>query len=137
MTALYRLAQWVWGLPQTLAGLCVFLFTKGEHTCYHGAVVKRWKNRGSASLGMFIFLSDSLSEQREKRVLVHEYGHTIQSLILGPLYLIAVGLPSALWAGLPLMKRLRGEREIPYYGVYPENWANALGERATGEQADR
>ena len=63
---------------------------------------------------------------------VHEYGHTIQSLVWGPLYLITVGLPSVLWATLPPMKKLRKEKKISYFSVYPENQANRLGERFTG-----
>ena len=40
-------------------------------------------------------------EELSKRLLVHEYGHTIQSLIFGPLYLIVMGIPSTLWGFLP------------------------------------
>lgn len=38
-------------------------------------------------------------------LLVHEYGHTIQSMILGPLYLIVIGIPSTLWGFLMGKKR--------------------------------
>lgn len=135
--ALYAAAQWLWGFPQTLAGLCTFLFVRGGSFRFHGAVVKRWRLRGSVSLGMFLFVSESLQEERQRAVLVHEYGHSVQSLILGPFYLFAVGLPSVLWAGLPAMEKRRRERGISYYSRYPENWANALGERFTGERAER
>ena len=62
-------------------------------------------------------------EELARRLLVHEYGHTIQSLILGPLYLPFVGLPSLLWAGCYRLFRIRRA----YVSVYPENWAEHLG----------
>lgn len=136
-TTLYRAAQWVWGFPQTLVGAVVFLLAKGESFCFHGAAVKEWSLKGSVSLGMFLFVSRDLDEQTARRVTVHEYGHSVQSLIFGPLYLAVVGLPSVIWAGAPALKKMRHKRNIPYYSVYPENLANTLGERFTGEPADR
>ena len=71
----------------------------------------------------------------------HEYGHTFQSALLGPLYLLAVGLPSYIWANLPQMETKRSIRHIPYESRYPENWAEALGRRhfpkAMGKAADK
>lgn len=74
------------------------------------------------SLGLFIFVPANASE----RFLSHEYGHCLQSLILGPLYLLAVGLPSLLWAGLPIFRNLREKRSRSYYSFYTERWADAL-----------
>jgi len=92
----------------------------------------------------YVWTEEQLAEYRELTeaesktgVRVHEYGHCIQSLILGPLYLIAVGLPSYLWANLPPLRKLRREKGLSYYSVYPENWANALGEWATKEKSCR
>jgi hypothetical protein len=53
----------------------------------------------------------------------HEYGHSIQSMILGPLFLFAVGIPSSLrvlWFRKDKVNR-------DYYAGYPENWADKLG----------
>ena len=144
---LFRLLQLTWGLPQTLAGFLLFLYwlprAERRHG-YHGAIVTEWKTGGGISLGLFVFIPQSchpiLRESREltpeesrQAVLVHEYGHCIQSLLLGPLYLIAVGVPSYLWANLPRFRRMRREKKLSYYAVYPENWANALGEWAAKE----
>ena len=80
-----------------------------------------------------------LGENLESRVnideplLVHEYGHTIQSLVLGPLYLLVVGLPSIIWLNAPFLANMRKQRDLSYYAFYTERLANALGERATGE----
>ncbi len=72
-------------------------------------------------------------EELSNRLLVHEYGHTIQSLILGPLFLIIIGIPSALWAFFG--GRKRKEKQIPYGAFFTEKWANNLGERVTGEKS--
>ena len=84
---------------------------------------------GGVSLGMFIFVPGGLGPEREARLLAHEYGHTFQSALLGPLYLLVVGVPSYLWANLPRNRRARAERHIPYESRYPENWAEALGRK--------
>ena len=131
---LYILWQCSWGSIQSLAGAVIFLvFIKRPHRFYHGAVVTEWSHGGSISLGMFVFLSDRLNERRARCILAHEYGHTIQSLILGPLYLPVIGLPSVIWAGVPAFSRMRKKRNMSYYRLYTERWANHLGRRTTGE----
>ena len=119
---LYILLQCTWGLPQTLAGAVLYLiFFRCRHFRYREVVATRWPLRGGVSLGLFIFVSD-------ERVCYHEYGHSLQSLMLGPLYLPAVGLPSVLWAAL--YTRRSGGRA--YTSVYPENWAETLGSGTNG-----
>lgn len=118
----------VWGLPQNLLGLGMFLFyyIKGERNIYwkNDAIVLNMRKKGSAiSLGQFIIIWGTY--KNEKYVEKHEYGHTIQSHILGPLYLIAVGLPSIIWNRF--FKTYRRKNKVGYYDVYPENWANKLG----------
>jgi hypothetical protein len=94
---------------------------------------------------MFLFVTDDpfyyyqdfrqkyTEEQFSKMLMVHEYGHTIQSLIFGPLYLFAVGIPSITWSFLPYFVRKRANEKISYFSAYPERWANKLGESMTGE----
>lgn len=145
---IYRILQCTWGLPQTLAGAIVYgMHRKQKHYGYHGAIVTTWKRKASLSLGMFLFLTDDpfyyYPEQANKfdemtfsgRLLVHEYGHTIQSLLLGPLYLILVGLPSVGWSFLPIFVKKRETDRISYFSGYPERWANHLGERFTDEES--
>ena len=72
-------------------------------------------------------------EELARKLLVHEYGHTIQSLILGPLYLIMIGIPSTLWGFLFAKKRY--EKQIPYCAFFTENWANKCGEYVTNEES--
>ncbi len=130
---LYGILQWTWGFPQTLVGFVLSLIFRGDSKRFFGASVRRWRFRGSVSLGRYIFLSESANAQHD--LLIHEYGHTIQSLILGPLYLAVVGIPSLLWAGMPAFARYRKQRGVDYDSVYPENWANALGKRFCEEHS--
>ena len=143
---MYRLIQWTWGLPQTLAGAILFALNKDfPHFSYKGAIVTKWNSKSSVSLGMFLFVTDDSffyypelqrdydEEQFSKMLMVHEYGHTIQSLIFGPFYLFAVGIPSLAWSFLPVFVRKRTDAGRSYFSVYPEKWANKLGEKVTGE----
>lgn len=75
-------------------------------------------------------------EELAGRLLVHEYGHTIQSLILGPLYLIVMGIPSTLWGFLPCYVNKRQNEEVSYFDFFTEKWANLLGEKVTGEKSE-
>ena len=133
-TALRRCVYWLWqcswGCLQTLAGAVVYVLCAGcRRTWYRCARVTYWRHDSGLSLGGFIFVPE-----RRQTLRVHEYGHTVQSLLLGPLYLPAVGLPSILWAGLPFLSRLRKVRGISYFDRYPESWANTLSARITGEK---
>ena len=121
----YRLWQCTWGILQTLLGLIVFLANvKRKHYVYHGAIVTEWSDMSSVSLGMFVFVTAEpyfykklegkySKEELSSRLLVHEYGHTIQSLILGPLYLIAIGIPSTLWGGCQIWLKRERQSKFP------------------------
>lgn len=65
----------------------------------------------------------------DQRLLVHEYGHTVQSLILGPLYLPVIGLPSVIWLNTPTFAARRRRERLSYYSFFTERSANWLGER--------
>ena len=134
---LFRAWQWTWGLPQTLLGAVIYLCCPGcAHSRYRGTVVTHWKQKGSLGVGMFLFLGACRSEEIQKQVLVHEYGHAVQSLLLGPLFLPVMGIPSFLWCNLPFFRRLRREKGVSYYAFYPESTANALGRLVTKERCD-
>lgn len=116
---LYIALQCTWGIIQTLLGAVIFLINiKNKHYFYHGAIITERNAPSSVSLGMFVFITtnpmkDKRVENRipdqelSRRLLVHEYGHTIQSLIFGPFYLIVIGIPSTLWGFLPCYQRKR------------------------------
>ena len=138
---LFYFLQWTWGLPQNLVGLLLLPFLRGKRFRYHGALVTVYRQRDSAknhsgfSLGMFIFIPEGWSEYNKKHLVVHEYGHTVQSLILGPLYLPAVGLPSVIWSHRFCRRYdVYRRRGIAYTDKYPEHGADRLGEYVTGEK---
>lgn len=91
-----------------------------------------WNRYDSLGMGMYLFLG----KHGDRQVLVHEYGHAVQSLILGPLFLPIMGFPSFAWAGLPWCQKLRKQKNISYYTFYPERNANYLGRLATKEPCD-
>ena len=140
---IYVLIQWTWGFLQTFLGFILLLINiKNEHIFYHGAIITRIKGKTSISLGMFAFVGLDLEmdkrlenkipdDEIEQRTLVHEYGHTIQSIILGPLYLLIIGIPSSIWA----MTFNNKGNTISYYSFYTEKWANVLGEKVTKEKS--
>lgn len=133
----YYVLQCTWGIVQNLVGLAVFLCDlRAKHYLFHGAVVTVWNcSKGNVALGMFIFVNEPadgrarLAEYESTRI--HEFGHTIQSIILGPLYLLVIGLPSGLWCALPVCRGYRERHGVSYYRFYPERWANYLGEKIT------
>lgn len=132
---LYTLLQCTWGIAQTIAGAAMFLVLIGrKHFIYRGCVATVWKRRDSASVGIFIFVSETLCGRLRDEIIVHEYGHTVQSVILGPLYPFVISIPSAVWCLTPKFVRMRQEKGISYYSFYTERWANRLGSRVTGEQ---
>lgn len=127
---LHILWQFSWGLIQSLIGLIGFLFLiRKRHVIYKGSVVTEvpgyW---GGVTLGMFIFV-DYLPNNKEciqkNNTVKHEYGHVLQSLILGPIWFLIIGLPSLIWAGC--FDSYRAKHNISYYDFYTEKWANRLG----------
>lgn len=125
----------IWGLPQFVISL-IIAFLSHDHLDYflhHGVIVAVWKSPGikwltAVSLGEFIFIFNP-SYLRDV-IIRHEYGHSIQSRILGPLYLLLVGLPSlaGYWWQVWFQKKWSYKEKIEwYYSRYPEDWADKLG----------
>lgn len=122
-----QLLLFLWQLPQNLLGLIIFVGylcgLRREYVECRGRKVFVYDGfPGGVSLGNFIFVGSF--EPGSWDVVRHECGHAIQSLMLGPLYLIVVGLPSLVWAGL---HRWTGLRKYDYYAFYTERWADRLG----------
>lgn len=118
----FRLWQWTWGFPQTFAG---FLYSRwirrrGAVRTEHQRVYAYYypNEVGYVSLGAYC-------TYRTPDILQHEYGHSLQSAILGPLYLLVIGIPSILWAGLG--QGYRNRTGANYYSFYTERWADKLG----------
>lgn len=114
----------LWQLPQNIVGFIIFTICKlmkRDSIMYKDKIATLWLFDGGLSMGMFVFVYKNYDENLIK----HEYGHTIQSLYLGPLYLFIIGIPSLIWAGF--FKEYRRKNRISYYSFYPEKWAEKLG----------
>lgn len=118
--------KYVWQFPQMLAAWIWYLIRKKSilynsignfYTVYVGA------NRGGVTLGDKIFISKCYHGEYLNMVIAHESGHVKQSLYLGPLYLIVIGIPSILWAWSHKWIAPRKS----YYDFFTERWANKLG----------
>ena len=118
-TDMKKVLLYVWQLPQNLIGLLLRLFWKTEFKIeYKDKTIRVCSKFPSGiSLGETILLKNAIPVD-----IKHEYGHTRQSLYLGPLYLFVIGIPSILWAATyKLFKK-------DYYtSFYTEIWADKLG----------
>lgn len=138
----FEFLYWTWCLPQTLIGLVVYgavkLFDRDvdehiiEKTLTH--VIQSEKFGGGVSLGRYILVYDyddrygkvnEWTKQKEEEMTKHEWGHTLQNFLLGPLYLLVIGLPSIIWAAF--FKKYRVENNVGYYDFYTEKWADRWG----------
>ena len=125
LTVLATVLLQVWQLPQNLVGLVFGWFLKGKRR--HGnlpgfpediRLVTASNMYGGISLGNFVYCRAPVYD----RMVRHEYGHCRQSRILGPFYLLVIGLPSLLWA----LWWTPG-RSVGYYSFFTERWADRLG----------
>ena len=119
--------NYIWQLPQNLLGMlykdCIsdniitrVNYDATDYECY------LTRNNGGVTLGRYIFVNQNYTDL--SNVILHEIGHTKQSRILGPLYLIIIGIPSISWAGL--RRLIPALKKINYYSLYTESWANKL-----------
>lgn len=90
-----NLLMWLWQFPQNMLALCIEGILceaayregiVGGNTMIYNDVLP------TMSLGNYIFV-DTMPSQKS---IQHEFGHSKQSDILGPLYLIVIGIPSLL-----------------------------------------
>ena len=115
-------------LPQNLLGLLVILVTKAVYYKDTGC----WETNDfsfGVSLGNYIIFGVRDCCVSEKS-LKHEQGHQKQSLFLGWLYLIIIGLPSAagnIWDRFAHRNWSHWKREAWYYNQPWEKWADELG----------
>ena len=131
--ALFLFLQWTWGILQNAAGAFLLLLHRNcPHDRYQNAVRTRWGREGSLSLGMFLFVGAG----NEDWLSHHEYGHSLQSCILGPFFLPLIGLPSLVWSKLPACRGYRFRHRKNYYTFYTEAWANRLGFRREKEKSE-
>ena len=129
----FYVIQWTWGFSVNIVGgIAYFICTKimgydHQKFGYSNIVYMPW-NQGGLSMGTFIFIRD---EKVKKEWLyncrIHEYGHTWQCLLLGPLYYIVIAIPSVIWCHC--FQKYREKNNVSYYKLYCESWANSWGEK--------
>lgn len=130
MKYIRNLILFIWQLPQHIVAIIYFGYLVmmckdlGVDSRYKQAIVIPCIMRGAITLGNYIFVG--LNSEYRKTV-KHELGHTIQSKILGPLYLIVIGVPSITYCGL--RRLFPSLRKKNYYDFYTEKWANNLSEK--------
>jgi hypothetical protein len=121
---------YIWQLPQNIAALVIIAVTRGKREeVFRGINLYCWNIQAGISLGNYIFLPKSWLGSVSTKA--HEWGHTRQSRMFGPLYLIAIGIPSffgnAVWDTLFHKNWSPIKAEQWYMSRYPEKWANELG----------
>ena len=134
MKVLIEVLLYIWQLPQNLLGLLLFWWygrgcksSKGDYVTYR--ILCSEKMHGGISLGGYIVLPyhylRSTSSSYVQKTIAHEWGHTMQSLYLGWLYLPIIGIPSITWAWLH--SSFKCFDTISYYSFFTERWADRLG----------
>lgn len=134
MSALRIAALLLWELPQNVLGAIDLAITGAR-----GRIeTMRWERErlfvqvrgaGAVSLGLFVFWSedDTPFVRITRANKDHEYGHSLQSRLLGPLYLPLVGVPSSCRVAYAIAYRtVTGRRWDGYFRGYPEDWADRL-----------
>ena len=117
--------KWLWQFPQNMLALCIegilcqAAYREGK-VCGNTIIVNNVLP-SAMSLGDYLFVN-FMSSQKS---IQHEYGHSKQSNILGPLYLIVIGVPSLLHNIVHYLCSKIGIK-WNYYRFYTEYWANKL-----------
>jgi len=106
---LQLLSRWTWELPQTILGKGYShlrnMTGNVDDVSYYGGATLVNKNDNSGwrwglTLGSYINSKNVVADPYTDDIFRHEYGHTLQSRLVGPLYLTSVALPSLVGQGL-------------------------------------
>lgn len=119
------ITKWIWQFPQNMLALCI-------ESILCESAYREGKVRGNTiivselfpytlSLGDYLFIN-KMSPQLS---IQHEYGHSKQSTILGPMYLVIIGIPSIIYNIVYCLCTKIGVK-WNYYSFYTEYWANKL-----------
>lgn len=125
-----NILYWIWQLPQNLLGVLwrnikkdsIITDISNNDIKSVGAKAYLIKAGGTVTLGKYVFISQTYRDQ--SITIKHECGHVKQSKMLGPLYLIVIGVPSILhrW----LNDYIGCDEESGYSHFYTEKCADKL-----------
>lgn len=112
----------LWQFPQNLLGFILKSLLKAEKEIdeFSGIeyyVVKKFSF--GVSLGKYIIFGVK-HRNPSRTTILHEHGHQIQSVMLGWLYLIVIGIPSA------IHNLISRKIKCDYYKFWTEKWADKL-----------
>lgn len=134
---LFWLTQLTWGLPINLLGIFVSIFClcKGIHPKRFGYALyfeigEKW---GGVNFGGFFFIQKNGSNQLKS----HEYGHSFQTLLLGPFTPFIILIPSATRYHYRNYKANKGISLPPYDAFWCEGWATSLGHKYSPQDAKK
>lgn len=119
-----KILLYLWQLPQNILGMILDkIYCKGHFIMYRTKnntikIILNPKFRSGISLGNYIVLKGDTVLSK-----YHELGHCKQSIMLGWLYLIVIGIPSITHNILHSLKIAKGD----YYNYWCEKWADKLG----------
>lgn len=112
----------LWQLPQTLIGALVVLITGAKWNKQYQIFETKYKI--GVSFGIYIILYEYCGYKE----ILHEKGHSKQSLYLGPLYLLIIGIPSVIGNVVDRICHKVNEKHSCWYYSQPwEKWADKLG----------
>jgi hypothetical protein len=127
-----RILRILWQMPQSFIALLVYIFLKLKREKVYTQVLHNQvyiimsDEKFGVSLGEFIFVNKLASNLTMK----HESGHSKQSRIIGPLYLLLIGLPSItgnIYDRVAHKKWSAADRIKWYYSLPWEAQADKLG----------
>lgn len=139
MKTIIAILAYMWQLPQNIFGLVSLPLFKciRKYNYYNNAQLFRFYATSwsfGVSLGMYVIMNSRLYGcdfyASSSSAVRHEHGHQKQSLYFGPLYLLIIGLPSAignLYDKIAHKSWSSSKREKWYYSQPWEAWADKLG----------
>ena len=114
-----KLLLFIWQLPQNVIALVILLVNYKTIRWFPNYYTVKHLYDSAISLGNFIIFDED--RIITMKALKHEQGHQKQSLYLGPLYILVIGLPSIVGN---LLHRVW---KFDYYKQPWEAWADKLG----------
>lgn len=125
VSIILEILLWFWQFPQNITGWLLWLFVFKSHATvrHKGArMMFTYQMSGGVTLGKWVFLDARYyGYGNAASVMKHEYGHTVQSKILGWLYLPYVGIQSLIHAIF--------HRKGNYSHFWTEKWADRLADK--------
>lgn len=133
----YWIVQLTWGILMNIIGLFATLFClaflKGKtHKNGYGLITEVKGNWGGVSLGAFALCGSynqvdgpCYDPYWYEHTRCHEFGHSIQNMIFGPLFPFVVAIPSAIRYWLFYFGKLHTEYDGVWFERTATNWGTA------------